>query len=428
MGSDVLPFVEGRTASLGDFACLGQEGVCVCQRSAGVFWFCRSRGSVRMLRASVTAMARRLVLGRRALSSSGGAPAGRRGERFLALKEELARLDDAALDDFIVGEAPRPKAAQNPNNPKKKRVRKPSWLKAPVFDDSEDSNYAKLKKTVKSLGIATVCEEAKCPNIGECWGGADGTATATIMIMGDTCTRGCRFCSVGTSKTPPPLDPEEPEKIAAALSSWGLGYVVLTSVDRDDLEDQGSNHIAQTIEFIKETAPDMLVECLCPDFSGQPEFISRVATSGLDVFAHNIETVERLQPSVRDRRANYEQSMFVLEHAKASQPSLLTKTSIMLGLGETKEEVVETMERCRAADVDVITFGQYLRPTKRHLNVQEYITPEQFAQYQALGEDMGFRYVASGPLVRSSYKAGELFLENLIREKGLDNKQGAQAK
>ena len=155
---------------------------------------------------------------------------------------------------------------QNPNNPKKKRVRKPSWLKAPVFDDSEDSNYAKLKKTVKSL----TCDRLRRGQVSQHWrvlGGADGTATATIMIMGDTCTRGCRFCSVGTSKTPPPLDPEEPEKIAAALSSWGLGYVVLTSVDRDDLEDQGSNHIAQTIEFIKETAPDMLVECLqCPDF------------------------------------------------------------------------------------------------------------------------------------------------------------------
>ncbi|CAM9846921.1 unnamed protein product, partial [Discosporangium mesarthrocarpum] len=191
--------------------------------------------------------------------------------------------------------------------------RKPSWLKAVP---TEGKNYERLRSTVRELGLATVCEEAKCPNIGECWGGADGTATATIMIMGDTCTRGCSFCAVKTSRAPPPLDPLEPEKVAKALKEWGLDYVVFTSVDRDELPDQGSDHFARTVCLVKEKSPSMLVECLTPDFRGDLELVSRVALSGLDVFAHNLETVERLQGRVRDHRAGYAQSLSVLKHAK----------------------------------------------------------------------------------------------------------------
>ena len=198
---------------------------------------------------------------------------------------------------------------------KKKRDPKPRWLKAPL---PQGENYQRLKSTVRDLKLATVCEEARCPNIGECWGGKEGTATATIMIMGDTCTRGCRFCAVKTSRAPPPLDPEEPENISEAVSRWGLGYVVLTSVDRDDLPDQGSSHIAKTISLLKKKQPDLLVECLTPDFSGEHDMIDRVALSGLDVFAHNVETVERMTGRVRDHRAGYRQSLDVLERAKST--------------------------------------------------------------------------------------------------------------
>lgn len=280
------------------------------------------------------------------------------------------------------------------------------------------ANYQRLKHTVKSLGIATVCEEARCPNIGECWGGGENeTATATIMIMGDTCTRACRFCAVKTSKAPPPLDAEEPRKVAEAIAAWGLDYVVLTSVDRDELADQGSGHFAKTVEFLKRSNPEILVECLTPDFRGDEECITRVARSGLDVFAHNVETVERLTPTVRDRRAGFEQSLEVLRVVKQRVPHLITKTSIMLGLGEEDAEVEAAMRRCKEVGVDVITFGQYLRPTKRHLPVKEYVTPEKFEHWRKVGEDMDFLYVASGPLVRSSYKAGEYFLKNAVQER-----------
>ncbi|MGK3735794.1 MAG: lipoic acid synthetase [Bacillariaceae sp.] len=262
-----------------------------------------------------------------------------------------------------------------------------------------------------------VCEEARCPNIGECWGGGkDKTATATIMIMGDTCTRGCRFCSVKTSRKPPPLDPEEPEKVSSAIAKWGLDYVVLTSVDRDDLEDQGSNHFREVIQKLKEKKPDLLVEALTPDFQGNEELIHKVATSGLDVFAHNVETVKRLTSKVRDRRANYDQSLAVLKYAK-NVGKCITKTSLMLGLGESEEDLMETLHDLRAIDVDVVTFGQYLQPTRKHLPVKKYITPEEFDEWKIEAENMGFKYVASGPLVRSSYKAGEFFLKNLLNDK-----------
>ena len=262
--------------------------------------------------------------------------------------------------------------------------------------------------------MATVCEEARCPNIGECWDNSDGSpATATIMLMGDTCTRGCSFCAVKTSKNPGKLNPFEPFSVGTAVSKWDIDYVVLTSVDRDDLADHGSSHIAETISVLRKMKPELGIECLAPDFGGNKEYIKTVATSGLNVFAHNVETVSRLQRRARDRRANYEQSMFVLEEARKYIE--FTKSSLMLGLGETKEEVIQTMKDLLAIDVSFLTLGQYLRPTKRHMKVTEYVTPDAFKEYEEIGLDLGFKYIASGPMVRSSYKAGEHYINSLIR-------------
>jgi lipoic acid synthetase len=236
--------------------------------------------------------------------------------------------------------------------------------------------------------------------------------------MGDTCTRGCRFCAVKTSRAPGPLDVHEPENTAEAISRWGLGYIVLTSVDRDDLVDGGSAHIASTISKIKLKAPKILVEALVPDFSGKVDDVARVARSGLDVFAHNMETVESRTPHVRDRRAKYRQSLEVLRQAKVAKPKLITKTSIMLGCGEQDDELEQTLRDLRSVDVDVVTFGQYMRPTKRHMKVESYVTPDRFEHWQTVAESMGFLYVASGPLVRSSYKAGEFFIKNVIEQRG----------
>lgn len=302
-----------------------------------------------------------------------------------------------------------------PAGRKKEMTRLPSWLKTPI-PDSE--NFKRIKKDLRGLDLHTVCEEARCPNISDCWGGSDkSAATATIMLMGDTCTRGCRFCSVKTSRTPGPLDPHEPEHTAEALSRWGLGYVVLTSVDRDDLADGGARHFAETVIKIKQKAPSILVECLTGDFGGDLEMASLVARSGLDVYAHNVETVEALTPQVRDRRATFQQSLRVLEAAKRAKPSLITKTSMMLGLGETDSQIWDALRQLRAADVDVVTFGQYMRPTKRHMAVHEYVTPDRFELWRQRALDLGFLYCASGPLVRSSYKAGEAFIENVLKKR-----------
>ncbi len=297
--------------------------------------------------------------------------------------------------------------------------RLPSHLKTKI---PTGANYTRIKSDLRGLGLSTVCEEARCPNIGECWGGSGGkdTATATIMIMGDTCTRGCRFCAVKTSRAPAPLDPHEPENTAEAISRWGLGYIVLTSVDRDDIADGGASHIASTISKIKFKSPKILVEALVPDFSGDKECVSTIVKSGLDVFAHNVETVERTTPFVRDRRAKYRQSLSVLSHAKSLSPTLITKTSIMLGCGETDAEVDQTLQDLREAQVDVVTFGQYMRPTKRHMKVEEYVKPEKFEHWQKRAEELGFLYVASGPLVRSSYKAGEFFIKNVLEQRKKD--------
>jgi lipoyl synthase len=301
------------------------------------------------------------------------------------------------------------------------REPKPEWLKVSAPTGERAANLDRLLKDVKKLNLATVCEEAKCPNIGECWGGKEGTATATIMLMGDTCTRGCYFCAVKTSRNPPPLDPHEPRRVSEAIASWGLSYVVLTSVDRDDLPDQGSAHLAETVSRLKKLKEGLLVEVLTPDFRGEDACIDTVARSGLDVFAHNVETTEALQGKVRDRRAGWKQSLHTLERAKKTQPSLLTKTSFMLGLGEEDKDIRQGLKDLRAAGVDVVTFGQYLRPTPRHLPLVKYATPEEFENWKKEAEAMGFLYVASGPLVRSSYKAGEYFLEGILkqRKKGL---------
>ncbi|CAH1776556.1 unnamed protein product, partial [Owenia fusiformis] len=298
---------------------------------------------------------------------------------------------------------------------KGEKLRLPPWLKTEI---PVGKNYTSLKKSLRGLNLHTVCEEAKCPNIGECWGGGENnTATATIMVLGDTCTRGCRFCSVKTSRAPPPADPLEPINTARAVTEWGLDYVVLTSVDRDDMPDGGAAHFAQTVKEIKRLKPEMMVECLTPDFRGDLTGVETIATSGLDVYAHNVETVEDLQKFVRDPRANYNQSMSVLKHVKEVNPGLISKTSIMLGLGESDDQVMKVLEDLREIDVDCLTLGQYMQPTKRHLQVKEYVTPEKFAYWESMGKKLGFAYTASGPLVRSSYKAGEFFIKNLLEKR-----------
>lgn len=350
--------------------------------------------------------------------------------RLESLRSQLNQ-EDSSLNEFTSLEPIIKRRKAPPRSAK--ILPKPKWLKAAP---ATSPKYHELRSTVRKLGLATVCEEAKCPNIGDCWGGGHsknnpnsaeeaehfGTATATIMIMGDTCTRGCSFCAVKTSRKPPPLDAEEPNKVAEAVSEWGLDYVVLTSVDRDDLDDQGSDHFRKVVQKLKQLnnakGKNIIVEALTPDFCGELDLVSNVATSGLDVYAHNIETVERTTPRVRDRRAGYAQSLNVLEHVKTVNPNVLTKTSIMLGLGETDDEIRTTMQDLRNNDVDVVTFGQYLQPSRRHLPVKEYVTPEKFEEWRVVAEEeMGFKYCASGPLVRSSYKAGEFFMKNMVREK-----------
>ena len=285
---------------------------------------------------------------------------------------------------------------------------------------------------VRALNLATVCEEARCPNLGECWsGGKSGVATATIMLMGDTCTRGCYFCAVKTSRAPPPLDAGEPARVADAVARWGLGYVVLTSVDRDELLDQGAGHFAETVRGIKAARPSTLVECLTPDFRGDHACIDTVVASGLDVFAHNVETVPELQARVRDHRAGWAQSLSVLTRARtaaeASGKALITKTSFMLGVGEDAAGLRAALRELADARVDVVTFGQYLRPSPRHMPVARYVHPDEFEAWKAEALSLGFLYVAAGPLVRSSYKAGEYFLENELRRRQQQSATAASA-
>ncbi len=286
---------------------------------------------------------------------------------------------------------------------------KPYWLKVSLLPVGDD--YKRVSSSVKSRGLATVCEEAYCPNRAECW----SSGTATIMLMGDTCTRNCKFCSVKVGSPKGWLDPLEPLKTAKLIEELRLSYVVLTSVARDDLPDGGADHIARTVETIREYHPNVLIEVLIPDFKGSESSLRRVLEARPDVLAHNIETVRRLTPQVRDRRASYDQSLRVLKKAKEIMPEVYTKSSLMVGLGETDEEIIETMKDLRNHDVDILTIGQYLQPSRKQLIVVEYVHPDKFLKWKTIGKKMGFLFVASGPFVRSSYKAGEYFLQNHLK-------------
>ena len=276
--------------------------------------------------------------------------------------------------------------------------------------------YAEIKRNLRERGLATVCEEAQCPNIGECW----NEGTATLMLMGEECTRACRFCVVRHNGKPAALDADEPQHAAEQVALMALRYVVMTSVNRDELVDGGAAHLRACIEAVRARNPDTLVEVLMPDFQGVEADIATVVAGQPHVFAHNIETVERLSDSVRDRRASFAQSLRVLAAAKAAaarnNQSMLTKSSIMVGLGESSEEVVAALAALRTVGCDAVTLGQYLRPSPWHHEVVRFVTPEEFAAWKATAESMGFRYAASGPLVRSSYRAGEFYLSALITE------------
>ena len=317
---------------------------------------------------------------------------------------------------------------------------KPDWFKI----KPASNNYFDVKQIIKQNKLVTVCEESMCPNISECWSGG----TATFMVLGDTCTRGCRFCNVKTGAKGKEVDKDEPKKIANVVYEWnerdkklnelngiksgnnnGLNYIVITSVDRDDLEDQGSNHFAEVIKEVKKQNPGILVEVLIPDFRGNIELLRNIIEAKPDVIAHNVETVRDLQRKVRDVRANFDQSLSILRGIKlicdemncgldindADYHKILTKTSIMLGLGETDEQVESALNEIRKSDVDVITFGQYLKPSSWHLDVIEYVHPSKFDLFKTKALEKGFLYCASGPLVRSSYKAGEFYMKSLLR-------------
>ncbi len=284
---------------------------------------------------------------------------------------------------------------------------KPAWLRAKM---PSGAGYSTTRKIVHEHRLSTVCEESMCPNIGECW----NAGTATIMVMGSVCTRACRFCAVDTGNPKGWLDAEEPSNSARAVQLMGLEYVVITSVDRDDLADGGASHYAACVREIKSLNPRTAVEALTPDFNGVREHVELVVDSGLDVFAQNVETVKRLTHPVRDPRAGYRQTLDVLQHAKAFRPDVLTKTSLMLGLGERDREIMETMDDLRAANVDILTLGQYLRPTPNHLPVERYVTPTEFEAYRREGLEKGFVEVVAGPMVRSSYRAEQVLQKNNV--------------
>ena len=292
--------------------------------------------------------------------------------------------------------------------PAKHYSKKPPWLKVP-FPGGDRYSWIKSRST--RLNLSTVCEEANCPNIGECWNGG----TATFMLMGDTCTRGCRFCAVKSAKYPPALDPGEPSKLAGTIKKMNLNYVVLTNVNRDDLPDQGASHIARCIKATQRTSPRLLIEMLMPDFRGEKELVQQIIDASPAVLAHNLETVRRLTPEVRDYRADYDQSLEVLRYLKTNCPEGYTKSSLMLGLGESRREILQAMDDMRDAGVDFLTIGQYLQPTRKHLKVLKFLHPDEFNELGQIGDQMGFDYVAAGPLVRSSYKAAEFYIERKIR-------------
>ncbi|MCC7196794.1 lipoyl synthase [Candidatus Peregrinibacteria bacterium] len=315
---------------------------------------------------------------------------------------------------------------------------KPDWLK---IRPPSTEKFAEIRSLVKSKKLSTVCEEAHCPNMSECW----SSGTATFMLMGDTCTRACRFCMVKSGNPKGVLDPDEPKHLAESVKSMGLDYVVLTCVTRDDLEDGGATHFANCIHELKKTIPGINVELLISDLNANFNALQIILDAQPEVLAHNVETIERLQRHIRDPRANYQKSLAILDEAKKRNNAALTQTeahapnkkslpgqtqggppapqkiytksALMLGLGETEEEVVQAMKDLRAIDVDIVTFGQYLQPSPFHIQVKEYVTPQQFKKYEVIAKELGFLYCASGPFVRSSYKAGELFIKNIINQR-----------
>ena len=279
--------------------------------------------------------------------------------------------------------------------------RKPTWLRV----KSQNSvKYRQLKEIVSSKKLHTVCEEAMCPNIQECW----SHGTATFMLLGSVCTRACKFCAVDTGNPKGVLDKDEPSKVANSIYNMELKYAVLTSVNRDDLSDGGADHFSSTVKAIKEKSPKVIIETLVPDFLGNERSIEILLDSNLEVFAQNLETVRRLTKRVRDPRAGYDQTLRVLSYAKEYSPSVITKTSLMLGLGETKDEILEAFKDIRSTGVDVLTLGQYMRPTINHLPVDKWYTPEEFLEYKEAALELGFIEVASGPMVRSSYRADKI--------------------
>jgi lipoic acid synthetase len=296
---------------------------------------------------------------------------------------------------------------RNPNATTAPIGGKPDWLRARL---PAGKGYEAVKRNVHEHRLSTVCEDAMCPNIGECW----NAGTATIMLMGSVCTRACKFCAVDTGNPRGWLDEEEPRQAAESVRLMNLKYIVLTSVDRDDLPDGGASHFAACVDRIKAVNPQTAVEALTPDFKGEREHVAVVVDSPLDVFAQNVETVRRLTHPVRDARASYEQTLEVLAFAKQRRPEVLTKTSLMLGLGETEDEIRETMDDLREANVDIVTFGQYLRPTVNHLPVERYVPPADFDKYRRWGLEKGFLECVSGPLVRSSYRAERVFEKNNV--------------
>ena len=284
--------------------------------------------------------------------------------------------------------------------------KKPDWIRSKFVANDK---FVRVIKTLKQLNLHTVCVEAKCPNLGECW----GHGTATFLILGDICTRHCKFCATKTGNPRVIIDYDEPERVLKAVEEMNLDYVVITSVTRDDLEDHGAEIYAKTVRLIKSKYPNILVEVLVPDLRANPEHIKKIIDSGVDVFAHNVEVVERLTPEIRDRRASFETSLRTLKIAKSIKPDLYTKSGLMVGLGETKDEIIDTMKRLREIKVNFLTIGQYLRPSIKHAPVIKYYTPEEFKEFEKIGLSMGFDYVASGPLVRSSYRAGEFYVKSI---------------
>lgn len=305
-------------------------------------------------------------------------------------------------------ELPAATSGQQEFAPPSVRSPKPRWLKVKAPGGEK---YRHIKQTLRSLDLYTVCEEARCPNVGECW----SAGTATVMLLGHTCTRGCRFCAVTTGNPRGYVDPREPEHVARAIAQLSLKYVVLTMVDRDDLLDGGAAHMGQAVRALQRRQPGLLVETLVGDFGGRMHDVTTMVESEPDVFAHNIEVTRDLTLKIRDRRCSYDQSLAVLSHAKALAPQRFVKSSIMVGLGEDDRSVIETMSDLYDAGVDIVTIGQYLRPTQKHAPVARFVTPEQFAEYERAGYEQGFAFVASGPLVRSSYHAAEGFVQARLR-------------